>query len=238
MKQVIFVEMMGEPGSYDASVYDHFEDKDREGVWFVKRFGDAPGIRIDTRNICIGEALPDPEEVDGVVLAGSYNSVHDNTGWQKVMRAWLPRMRATRRPILGVCGAHQLLAQMCGARVGFVPDGPYAGTYALDLRGAARGSPLFHGLPEDASFQYANSEHVLDVPKGATLLATSGPITVAALDYGHHCYTTQFHPEGTHETLSCVWRLKAPDLMARYRPENFGNRLVRNFLRLVAESQS
>jgi len=32
-----FIEMMGEPGSYDASVYDDFEDKDREGVWFQKR---------------------------------------------------------------------------------------------------------------------------------------------------------------------------------------------------------
>lgn len=162
------------------------------------------------------------------MLAGSHNSVHDNTGWQQVMHAWLPRMRATRRPILGICGA----------RVGFVPDGPYTGTYPLDLREAARGSPLFQGLPEDASFQYANSEHVLEVPKGAVLLATSGPITVAALDYGHHCYTTQFHPEGTHETLSCVWRLKAPNLIAHYRPEDSGNRLVRNFLRLVAESQS
>ena len=29
-KHVVFVEMMGVPGSYDASVYDHFEDKDKE----------------------------------------------------------------------------------------------------------------------------------------------------------------------------------------------------------------
>ena len=30
--------MMGVPGSYDASVYDHFEDTDKEGLWFVKRY--------------------------------------------------------------------------------------------------------------------------------------------------------------------------------------------------------
>ncbi len=29
--RIIFIEMMGVPGSYDASVYDHFEDKDQEG---------------------------------------------------------------------------------------------------------------------------------------------------------------------------------------------------------------
>ena len=33
-KRVIFIEMMGVPGSYDASVYDHFDDKDDEGAWF------------------------------------------------------------------------------------------------------------------------------------------------------------------------------------------------------------
>ena len=35
LKRVVFIEMMGIPGSYDARVYDHFEDKDQEGLWFV-----------------------------------------------------------------------------------------------------------------------------------------------------------------------------------------------------------
>ena len=28
--RIFFIEMMGVPGSFDASVYDHFEDKDQE----------------------------------------------------------------------------------------------------------------------------------------------------------------------------------------------------------------
>jgi hypothetical protein len=35
--RVFFIEMMGVPGSYDASVYDHFDDRDDEGQWYVKR---------------------------------------------------------------------------------------------------------------------------------------------------------------------------------------------------------
>lgn len=77
--RIYFIEMMGVPGSFDASVYDHFEDKESEGRWFVGHYGHLSGFDIKTCNVCLGESLPEAEDVDGLVLAGSYNSVHDNT---------------------------------------------------------------------------------------------------------------------------------------------------------------
>lgn len=234
-KRLFFIEMMGVPGSYDASVYDHFEDKDQEGVWFVKRYGQLPGIAITTRNVCIGELLPRPAEVDGLVLAGSYNSVHDNTNWQKQVRSWLPKMRDHKIPMLAICGSHQLLAHLNGSGVERLADGPYAGTFPIDLTDAGKSSPLMKSIPDHAYFQFANSDHVMDVPVEATLLAGSGRVPVAALDFGDHCYSTQFHPEGTHETLSTVWRFKSPELMRNYHDREAGDQLVENFIQLVAE---
>ena len=156
MKQVLFVEMMGEPGSYDASVYDHFQDTDKEGLWFQKRFGHVSGIQISTCNVCIGETLPEPDRLDGLVLAGSYNSVHDNTGWQAIMRQWLPRALALKVPTLAICGSHQLLCHLYGAHVEFLEAGPYAGTFALELTEAGRLSPLMQGLDDQPDFQFAN----------------------------------------------------------------------------------
>ncbi len=72
--RIYFIEMMGVPGSYDASVYDHFEDKHDEGQWFVKRYSHLPGIIISTRNVCLGESLPPPAEVDGLVLVAELSS--------------------------------------------------------------------------------------------------------------------------------------------------------------------
>ncbi len=106
LTRIYFIEMMGVPGSFDASVYDHFVDRENEGQWFVKRYRHLPGCVIETCNVCLGETLPLPLEVDGLVLVGSYNSVHDYTEWQQQMRAWLPVMRQNRIPILGVCGSH------------------------------------------------------------------------------------------------------------------------------------
>lgn len=225
--------MMGLPGSYDASVYDHFDDKDQEGLWFVKRYARIDGISIDTCNVCTGAALPQAREVDGLVLAGSYNSVHDHTDWQQKVRAWLPLIRAERVPILGICGSHQLIAHSAGAEVERLEDGPFAGTFPLRLTAAGKASPIMQAIDDDDCFHYANSEHLPDVPAGSTLLGSSSRVPVAVLDYGDHCYTTQFHPEATEETLGTIWRHKAPELRRNYHSRDKGDQLVENFLRLV-----
>ncbi len=225
--------MMGAPGSYDASVYDDFEDKDKEGVWFQKRFGHVGGISISTCNVCIGEVLPEAAEVDGLVLAGSYNSVHDHTPWQQQVRAWLPVMRTHKIPILAICGSHQLLSHMLGAGVEKFQDGPYAGTFPTNLTEAGKASPIMASIADQAGFQYANTEHVTSVPTGTTLLAQSGKVPVAALDFGDHCYSTQFHPEATWETLSVGWKNSDPELMSNYHDKESGDQLVENFLHLV-----
>lgn len=236
--RIFFIEMMGVPGSFDASVYDHLAEREDEGLWFKKRYRHVPGISIQSRNVCIGEALPGIAEVDGLVLAGSYNSVHDHTDWQRRVRAWLPRMRSRRVPILGICGSHQMIAHCEGADVESLADGPFAGTFSIRMTAAGRSSPLLLDIVDGDCFQYANSEHVVDVPNGATLLASSSRVPVAALDFGGHCYTTQFHPEGSDRTLGPIWQHKAPQLMRNYHDRDKGDRLVENFLRLVVDKLS
>ena len=233
--RIFFIAMMGEPGSFDASVYNHLDDKEDEGAWFVKRFGQLAGISIQTRNVCMGESLPDNAEVDGLVLAGTYNSVHDHTDWQQRVRAWIPTMRAQKIPMLGICGSHQLIANIEGSAVEKVPGGPFAGTFPVSLTVVGKSSPLLQGIADQDCFHYANSEQVIDVPAGAELLASSSKVPVAALDYGNHCYTTQFHPEGSKLTLGPIWQHKAPQLMQNYHDDDRGDRMVENFLRLVVD---
>ena len=233
--RIFFIEMMGVPGSYDASVYDHFDDRGEEGLWFIKRYAHVPGITIETCNVCLGAPLPGPDEADGLVLAGSYNSVHDHTDWQQVVRAWLPVMRAQRVPILGICGSHQLMAHLDGAGVTRYADGPFAGTFPVELTEAGKTSPLMQDIADQDCFHYANSEHVVDITVGSTLLARSSKVPVAVLDFGDHCYSTQFHPEATEETLGTIWRYKAPEMMQHYHAHDKGDRLVENFLQLVRD---
>ena len=66
-------------------------------------------------------------------------------------------------------------------------------------------------------------------------MATSSAVPVAALDYGDHCYSTQFHPEGNERTLGTIWQHIAPEFMKNYHANEKGDLLVENFLKIVVE---
>ena len=232
-KRVFFIQAMGIPGSYDASVYEDFEDKDDESAWFKKNFQYFSGITFDTRNVCINDDLPTCDEADGLVLAGSYNSVHDNTAWQRRLITWISEMRNFHIPILAICGSHQLLCHSLGSRVVDLEHGPHAGTFEVELTALGQNSPLMKSIPKRAAFHYANSEHVIDIPAGTELLAQSDIIPLAALDFGNNCFSTQFHPEATERSLATVWRFSNPERMQYYHNNEFGNKLVENFLNIV-----
>ena len=233
-KRISFVGMLGQKGSYDASVYAHFSDKDDEGAWFKARFGKIEGFELETCNISHGDALPDLTNLDGIILGGTHNSVHDNTEWQRRLRDWMPQARGAGLPILAICGSHQILSQMGGSVVEDLDDGPYAGTFPLELTPEGQTSALMRSIPDGACFQFGNSQHVANVPQGAVWLAGSGRNPVAVLDFGNQCYSVQFHPECTHDQISTIWRNKQPDLMANYFSEENGYKLVSNFFDIVA----
>ena len=233
-KRICFVGMLGEQGSYDSTVYDHYDDKDDEGSWFTARFGGLGGFSLETCNISHGDALPDLTDLDGIILGGSHNSVHDNTEWQKRLRDWLPNLRAKNIPVLAICGSHQLLSQGNGSMVEKFADGPYAGTLPVKMTSDGQISEIMRDIPDNACFQFGNSQHVADVPVGAVLLASSGRNPVAVLDFGNHCYSTQFHPECTHDRISTIWQFNNPHLMDDYFTEENGYKLVANFFDIVA----
>ncbi len=114
-------------------------------------------------------------------------------------------------------------------------EGPFAGTFPIQMTEVGKSSALLRDIDDQDCFHYANSEQVVGVPAGAALLASSRRVPVAVLDYGSHCYTTQFHPEGSDQTLGPIWQHKAPQLMQHYHDRDKGDQLVENFLRLVVD---
>ncbi|MCZ7599611.1 MAG: hypothetical protein M5U09_20290 [Gammaproteobacteria bacterium] len=149
---------------------------------------------------------------------------------QRVVYRWLDELATAGKPLLAICGGHQMLAAHHGARVESVGDEPIAGTEAVQLTDAGRESGLFDRLGDDPSFHFANGEHVVDLPRGARLLATHPRLPCAALAYPGDWYSTQFHPEATAETLAPSWRSIRPELEHRYAPESAGYRLIENFV--------
>ncbi len=233
MRRVLFVSMIGQPGRYDPTIYEGLPGGDDEVHWVflqLRALGLADRLEYHGVFVCRGEALPDPGAADAVILGGSYHSVHDDLDWQRATRDWLSRYRATGRPLLGICGGHQMICDSAGAPVTRVGSGVMAGTMPVSLTAAGRRHFLFAGYGREPAFHWANEEHVATPPAGATILATRPEVPCAALDHGDSWYSVQFHPEATHESMAVSWRPSHPDFAENYRPLCDGNLLLRNFL--------
>lgn len=233
MKRVLFVSMIGEPGRYDASTYDEMPGGDNEVHWVflqLRELGLADRIEYHGVFVCRGEALPAADEADAVILGGSYHSVHDDLHWQHATRDWLREYRAIGKPLLGICGGHQMISELEGAPVEPLAGGNMAATLPVTLTETGRAHFLFAGYGPAPEFHFANEEHVAAPPAGATVLATRPELPCAALDHGGGWYSAQFHPEATAESMIVSWRPTRPDYAANYHPLADGSRLLKNFL--------
>lgn len=233
--RLAFVSILGEPGTYCPSVYEDIGG-DNECAWFMDTFRTLPGVDIVGHRVSHGEPIPEPREADLFVLGGSYNSVHDDFPWQRALYRWFDRLREAGRPLLAICGGHQMLAAHHGAPVVSLDGAPVAGTEAVELTEAGRASPLFTGIGSPAHFHFANGEQVASLPSGAALLAAHPRLPYAALDYGERWFSTQFHPEATAATLSRSWLKTRPEFASRYHADSAGYRLVANFVALCGGS--
>lgn len=234
MNRVLFVSMIGQPGRYDPAVYEDQPGGDNEVHWVflqLRELGLAERIEYHGVFVCRGEALPDPGEADAVILGGSYHSVHDDLDWQHAMRDWLQHYRGFGRPLLGICGGHQMIADLDGAPVVPIEGGrKLAGTLPVSLTEEGRGHFLFEGYGDAPEFHFANEEHIAALPADATLLATREEIPCAALDHGGQWYSVQFHPEATAESMAASWQKNHPEFAENYRPLPNGGLLLKNFL--------
>jgi len=230
--RLTFLSILGEPGTFDPSVYDDWPGGADECRWFFDSFAYLEGVEIVGVKVAEGEAIPAPATADVFVLGGSYNSVHDGFEWQDRIYDWLADLKAAGKPLLGICGGHQMISRFFGSPVVRVAAAPVAGTLPVRLTDAGKASPLFAGLGEGADFHFANYEHVDSLPEGATHLAESDDVPLAAFDYGRGWYSVQFHPEAEAGCLAASWKNHRPDLGSRYRQIATGRRLIENFIGL------
>jgi GMP synthase-like glutamine amidotransferase len=235
-KKLLHVSIQGSDSTLDPGRFEGVEETADDVRWVENRLielGVRDRLEFTAAYTYNGESPPDPGSIDAVILGGSYPSVNAGLPWQRATMDWLARFREVGRPILGICGGHQMMSRLLGAEVKPLElDGdPHAGSIAVDLTEAGRRHFLFEGFGPRPRFYFGNFEHVVSAPAGATVLGSTASFRVAALDYGGGWLSVQFHPEATMETMIVDYGISHPHVLPNYEPLPEAKRLVLNFLR-------
>lgn len=158
--------------------------------------GDMPPPIGDPTPIQTGDGTI--QSFDGVIISGSQSSVYDaHRPWIEELSRWTEGAIADGLPILGVCWGHQLLAQILG---GTVRGGSYELGYVEVNQEAP--DPIWEGLADPFTVFATHSDHVVEMPSEARLLA-SNETGVQAFRY-NQVYAVQFHPEYDLQTAEAM----------------------------------
>lgn len=174
--------------------------------WFRAAIG-ATGGDLTVVRPFLGEALPEPAEIDAAIITGSWSMVTDREPWSERTADWLRLAMAADTPLLGVCYGHQLMAHALGGEVDYHPRGREIGMRDITLTDAAKHDVLLEGLPDSFPAHLTHAQSVLTVPSGAVVLGSSEHDAHQILRYGPNALSVQFHPEFTPTIMSvCLER--------------------------------
>ena len=158
--------------------------------WFVER--DYP---ITRTRLYAGEALPDPQAVDWLVVMGGPMGVYeeDTYPWLRPEKQFIREVIERNVPVLGVCLGAQLIAEVLG---GVVTRNRHQeiGWFPVELTEAAVASSLFRHLPAQFTPLHWHGD-TFSLPPGAQHIVRSAGCDNQAFVFGERVVGLQFHLE-------------------------------------------
>jgi GMP synthase (glutamine-hydrolysing) len=207
-------------------------------AWIREKTGDAWSGAWATHDVRTAAPMPRPLEADAFVITGSSSSVTERAPWMLRTEALIREIASARRPLLGICFGHQIVAQALGGLVTRNPRGREMGAMRVSRTLDDR---IFAGLPRAFDIHGTHVDAVTRLPPGAEVLATTPRDPHAAFRVGPWIKGVQFHPEfdadvmrGYLDARADIVRAEGGDpdaLLAGIHVPTRGIEILRNFAR-------
>lgn len=139
-----------------------------------------------------GEYPASFDDFDAVLLTGSRADAFSDEPWVVELRRQVTALLAQGKKMVGICFGHQLIALCLGAPVGRAPNGWGVGRMTYNWHRP----DLPHAQDRtQISLLASHQDQVLELPPGASLVASSDFCPVASFTVGDAVFCIQPHPE-------------------------------------------
>jgi GMP synthase-like glutamine amidotransferase len=173
-----------------------------EGLGSIEPWLRAAGYEVTGTQFFQSSVLPDPRDLDLLVIMGGPMSVNEEEDfpWLGPEKRFIRDVIESGKPVLGICLGAQLIANAMGADV-YPNRVKEIGWFPVE-----RVSPI-----DDSSFRFPLSAEVFhwhgetfDLPPGATRIARSEGCENQAFQIGVSVIGLQFHLETTSESAQAI----------------------------------
>jgi GMP synthase-like glutamine amidotransferase len=192
--------------------------------------GTGHGFTYDMVAVSDGEPLPDPSDLEGIVITGSAAGVYDDLPWMDPLRAFIRDGYGRKTPMLGVCFGHQIMADALGGDVRKSEKGWGLGRHSY---GVSKRPDFMRNAPGMLAVACSHQDQVIAPPAEAEVILSSDFTPNAGLVYRNGAALSfQPHPEFDDDytiALAELRRGKAPDtvvetaLASIAKPSNSGD---------------
>jgi GMP synthase-like glutamine amidotransferase/SAM-dependent methyltransferase len=170
------------------------EHASQEGPYVIGTALEAAGLPVRTCRTWAGDPVPDSlGDAAALVVMGGPASAYEDFPGRTAELALLRAALEAEVPVLGVCLGSQLLAEAAGGRTR-PGSGSQIGWGDVRTAEAARTDPLFADVPGSVRVLHRHGD-TMDLPAGATLLASCDRYPVQAFRIGGSAWGLQFHLE-------------------------------------------
>ena len=174
-------ELVGEFGEYPEMFAELLRSQD-------------PNLEFETYEVQRGHYPQDIDEVDAYLITGSKTGVYEDKDWIPPLMDFVRKLHEHKKPTIGICFGHQLIAHALGGKTRKSDKGWGIGVHSYEFQE----TPAWMSEPQESfSLLVSHQDQVQELPPGAKVLASSEFCPLAMLQVDDHMLTFQAHPEFT-----------------------------------------
>ncbi|PML81197.1 glutamine amidotransferase-related protein [Enterovibrio norvegicus] len=156
-----------------------------------------PSLALTFYRVMEGQYPTDIDECDGYIISGSRFSVYDDLPWIKRFEAFVLTLYTLKKPTVGICFGHQMMAQALGGEVERSTNGWGVGiaTSAFLKDDITQAESWIDPNVHDFSLVVSHQDQVSILPPGSKPLAGNAFCPISMYTVGGNFLAIQGHPE-------------------------------------------